>query len=319
VKVLDFGISKFTTSETAAAMTRTQGMMGSPLYMSPEQLGSPKDVDVRADVWAAGVILYQLLTNGFPFMAETFPELVLTVVSKPPTPIRPRRPDLPAQLEAVILRALEKQRDARFADVGELARALAPFGSRTAWGSVERIDMLLGAADGDDRTEMMNVGDMPTMLLGAGGGTTLSSWGGTKPQPVTLPTASTPSRSRTPIYAGSGALLVAALVGGFVASRGEDPKAPAAASEPKKAENAEPVETTPKPPAKVQPAKTVELEAPAASAAATGAPASPKPSASVAPVAKPVAAPKPAATPQPPALVPVPTAAPKPTTDDPVL
>ncbi len=140
VKILDFGISKFTSDASAGgAMTQTQGMMGSPLYMSPEQLQSAKDVDARADIWSLGVILYQLLTAAFPFNAETIGQLVAAVLQVPPTPLAAHRPDLPESLDAVVKRCLAKPRDERFATVAELATALAPFASRRGRLSVENI------------------------------------------------------------------------------------------------------------------------------------------------------------------------------------
>ncbi|MEB2312376.1 MAG: serine/threonine-protein kinase [Sorangiineae bacterium] len=149
IKVLDFGISKVTAlggSGPDMSMTKTQALMGSPLYMSPEQMQSAKNADMRADLWALGVILYELLTGQVPFNGEVLPELVLKVVSAPPAPMRSLRPDLPDGLEAVVLRCLEKDRERRFANVAELAVALAEFGPRRARGSVERASRVLQAA-----------------------------------------------------------------------------------------------------------------------------------------------------------------------------
>jgi serine/threonine-protein kinase len=128
VKVLDFGISK--SSHLGGAMTSTSALMGSPLYMSPEQMQSSKDVDPRSDIWALGVILYELVTGQAPFNAETLPELVLRIMRAPPPPLRQVIPDAPAALEAVLLRCLDKERSARFASVAELTAALAPFAPR---------------------------------------------------------------------------------------------------------------------------------------------------------------------------------------------
>ena len=78
IKVLDFGISKVNVPDTSdAGLTRTTAIMGSPFYMSPEQMRSSKDVDHRTDIWALGVILYELLTGTQPFNGETLPQLVL--------------------------------------------------------------------------------------------------------------------------------------------------------------------------------------------------------------------------------------------------
>jgi serine/threonine-protein kinase len=126
VKVLDFGISKV---ESADDTTRTGTLLGSPKYMSPEQMMSRRDVDGRADIWALGAILYELLLGRPPFLAETTPQICAMVLNSAPPKPRSIRADLPAELEAVILRCLEKSPDARFATVADLVRALLPFGS----------------------------------------------------------------------------------------------------------------------------------------------------------------------------------------------
>ncbi len=91
IKVLDFGISKSVQSLSGGVggLTRTRAMLGSPLYMAPEQMRSSRDVDARADVWALGVVIYELLTKELPFEAETMPELCFKVVSDPPRPLAP--------------------------------------------------------------------------------------------------------------------------------------------------------------------------------------------------------------------------------------
>jgi serine/threonine-protein kinase len=138
IKVLDFGISKVTNSEQAS-MTRTNGITGSPLYMSPEHMKAARTVDARTDIWSLGVILFELITGRPPFEAEAVTELVLKVAAEPPIALRRFRPDAPPELEAVIVRALEKDRDRRFQNVAEFAVALLPFGPPHARMSVDRI------------------------------------------------------------------------------------------------------------------------------------------------------------------------------------
>jgi len=129
MKVLDFGVSKSTslTKDGKGALTRTRAILGSPLYMAPEQMRSSRDVDARIDVWALGVVLFELLTLRSPFEAETMPELCLKVVGEPPLSMAALRPDLPPAIVAVVERCLEKDREKRFANAAELAMALEPF------------------------------------------------------------------------------------------------------------------------------------------------------------------------------------------------
>jgi serine/threonine-protein kinase len=126
VKVLDFGISKVLTAEQGA-LTQTRAVIGSPLYMAPEQLRSSRRADPRSDVWALGVVLYELLTKERPFEAETLPDLCIKVANDPPRPIEQLRDDLPPGLVALIARCLARDPAARFAHAGEVAAALEPF------------------------------------------------------------------------------------------------------------------------------------------------------------------------------------------------
>jgi tRNA A-37 threonylcarbamoyl transferase component Bud32 len=141
VKVLDFGISKAldTTGNKQVSLTATSMTLGSPLYMSPEQVRSSKSVDARTDVWALGVIAYELLAGVQPFEAETVTGLCAKIVADEPEPLRTIRPDVPAAFEAVVLRCLEKNAGARYQSVVELAVALRPFASADGRSSVARI------------------------------------------------------------------------------------------------------------------------------------------------------------------------------------
>jgi serine/threonine protein kinase len=151
VKVLDFGISKMTGAGAygaipGAGMTRTSALMGSPLYMSPEQMRSSRDVDGTTDIWALAVILFELVAGRPPFVAESMPELVLKIAGDPPPSLRISRPDVPAAMENVIVKALQKDRSARYRNVGELALALLPFAPKRSKPLVERISGIFEAA-----------------------------------------------------------------------------------------------------------------------------------------------------------------------------
>jgi serine/threonine protein kinase len=141
IKVLDFGISKVQGDH---AMTHTSSMMGSPQYMSPEQMTAAKTVDARADIWAMGVILLELLTGKTPFDGDTIPELCVAILHTEAPPLSRFRPELAIDLELVITRALKKNREDRFANIAEFATALAPFGSPSATISAERIRRVMG-------------------------------------------------------------------------------------------------------------------------------------------------------------------------------
>ena len=148
VKVLDFGISKMRDKGGLGGdMNTTRATLGSPLYMSPEQLVSTGDVDARADLWSLGVILYELLSGRLPYEADTLPQLVAQVLQTAPTPLRTLLPELPVELDAVVMRCLQPA-TARYQNIGELAAALAPFAPRRAHISIERIARLLGSASG---------------------------------------------------------------------------------------------------------------------------------------------------------------------------
>jgi eukaryotic-like serine/threonine-protein kinase len=142
LKILDFGISKSIDGagdRRAQQLTGGRTVLGSPPYMSPEQVRSPKTVDHRTDIWSAGVCMYELLTNSMPFGGDEIQETFAQILEKAPVPIRQLVAGVPEGLEQVIMRCLAKNRDDRFAEVGELARALAPFGTGT-WAMIpERV------------------------------------------------------------------------------------------------------------------------------------------------------------------------------------
>jgi serine/threonine-protein kinase len=132
VKVLDFGIAKVqAVSSQSKSLTKTGSTMGTPCYMAPEQLRKTKEVDHRADIYSAGVILYQMLTGSLPFDADSYEELIVEVIMGTPIPLRKILPNADAALEAVVTRAMARDLAARFQSMDELSDALRPFAHPT--------------------------------------------------------------------------------------------------------------------------------------------------------------------------------------------
>ncbi|WP_437691757.1 serine/threonine-protein kinase [Sorangium sp. So ce176] len=142
IKVLDFGISKASDAGVLGAnakLTASSVVLGSPRYMSPEHIRSTRTVDARSDIWALGMTLYQLLTGRLPFETESVSALFVSIVTDPPVPPRAHRPEIPVELEYVILMCLEKNPDRRPQTVAELVALLEPLGSEPARRKAARI------------------------------------------------------------------------------------------------------------------------------------------------------------------------------------
>ena len=148
IKVLDFGIAKTIESgrpEDLALTGSEDVQLGSPTYMPPEQFRNPRDVDARADIWALGVTLYELISGRVPFQGLSYPELVSQVLSARPDTLKSALAgvSLPKGLAEIVAKCLEKDRDLRYRNAVELAVALAPFGSDDARLSLTRVSGLL--------------------------------------------------------------------------------------------------------------------------------------------------------------------------------
>jgi serine/threonine-protein kinase len=130
VKVLDFGVVKIAQDGPIpnSSLTRTGSTVGTPFYMSLEQLRNSSAVDQRADIYALGVVLYESLSGRKPFQAETIGDLVYALCSGPPTHLGRLRPDLPPAVGDVVMRSLASNRDDRQATMAELAQDLLPYG-----------------------------------------------------------------------------------------------------------------------------------------------------------------------------------------------
>ncbi|MFZ5472117.1 MAG: protein kinase domain-containing protein [Myxococcota bacterium] len=124
IKLLDFGISKMHQEGPLSSLTLPGMAMGTPAYMAPEQFGSAKDVDARADLYSVGVILYELFAHRLPFDAESYADLLVKVRTQPPPPLAQLAPTLPAPLVAVVERAMAREVTARFQTALEMGDAL---------------------------------------------------------------------------------------------------------------------------------------------------------------------------------------------------
>ena len=145
VKLLDFGISKVTEAVTGPNVTTTHALLGSPAYMSPEQLRRPREVDARSDIWSLGAVLFELVTGETPFHGETLSDLCVKIATEPPRRLRELLPQAPPRLEAVLQRCLEKERARRYPTIAALAEDLSALGSAEGRASLARIASWAGA------------------------------------------------------------------------------------------------------------------------------------------------------------------------------
>jgi len=132
VKVFDFGVAAFvesTWAPSAGELTPTGRTMGTPYYTSPEQLSGGRGRDARVDVYAAGVLLYELLTGNRPFVDANFADLCRSILKTTPPPMRAFVKNVPPALEAVAMRAMAKKADERFPSARAMHEALVPFGA----------------------------------------------------------------------------------------------------------------------------------------------------------------------------------------------
>jgi serine/threonine-protein kinase len=277
IKVLDFGISKVSDANDGS-VTKTTAVMGSPLYMSPEQMTSSRDVDHRTDIYSLGVILFELLTGAVPFRGDSFPEICVKIATQPAPPLRSFRPEAPEALDAVVKRCLEKDRTKRFGSIGELAQALAPFAPEGSFTNAARISRVGSGTD-------------PRITGGSAGyagqalATSDAGLGRTDPNQK--------GKTNMALVGSLAALGVAVIVGGVIAmSRhgAPPPESAAAASQPSQIQGAAaaPSSAPVNPGAELAPAPAVaQLGTPSAQMAA--APATPQ----AAPHGAPAAAPKP--------------------------
>lgn len=156
IKVLDFGISKVALTQQQLPTRKTRATaftmmaVGTPPYMSPEQVRASNTLDARADQWSLGCVLYELLTGNAPFERMSLMQACAAVLEDEPLPLRESCPAASSELERAVMRCLRKDPEQRFPDISKLARAIAPFGTRYAQ-CADRCAELL--ADGQRRSD----------------------------------------------------------------------------------------------------------------------------------------------------------------------
>lgn len=140
IKVLDFGVSKISSDDDENIhLTTTRSLLGSPLYMAPEQIRKSKASDPRSDIWSLGVVAYELLTGKTPFDGENMGEVFAMILETNAPSISALRPDVPPELAEAVRRCLERDPERRWTSASDMARALAPFGSAAAQLAVTQI------------------------------------------------------------------------------------------------------------------------------------------------------------------------------------
>jgi eukaryotic-like serine/threonine-protein kinase len=219
IKVLDFGISKLSERMSSSGgyrkLTTETERFGTAAYMSPEQLSSSTKVDERSDVWALGVVLYELITGALPFSGETISELCVAICTRPARSWAAINPQLPKDLEPVVLKCLEKEPDDRYRNVAELVQELGPWASSTGRLLVEHISAVIREGGASIRPPSMS---QPELAQGA---TTGRSGAGVTPAELAVPRVTTTSAwtdGGQPLQRGKilAVLGVAALVAGIV-------------------------------------------------------------------------------------------------------
>jgi serine/threonine-protein kinase len=237
IKVLDFGISKVALPRGKRDLVRTQMALGSPVYMSPEQIRHTEHVDARSDIWAVGCVLFELLTGVTAFDEPSLLELSAAILEREPVPLLTLRPDASQELEDVVLRCLAKNPDDRYQNVAELAIALFPFAPRRARISAERCyHMLKNAGVVQSELELTSV-HPPSLTAGHVTTPSLTIQRTTTPAALDIHVDASvedfrPRRSRALWFVGLG--LVAAAAGGLFVARTQAHQSPQVSAGPQR-------------------------------------------------------------------------------------
>jgi eukaryotic-like serine/threonine-protein kinase len=202
IKVLDFGISKVALAGGEPASRLTGELtLGTPCYMSPEQIRSTASADARSDQWSLGVVLYELLAGTEAFRAESVNAVCAAVLEREPEPLQEIRSDLPDGLAEVVMKCLEKDPEHRFTDVAELATALLPFAPTRALVSAERSSSVMKGARRAGNSEQHISAVRPTSLASS-----------SRHPSIDRETLVPRRRSRAPVAAAFGVAAVAGLL-----------------------------------------------------------------------------------------------------------
>jgi serine/threonine-protein kinase len=255
VKILDFGIAKLTGDTPGQShKTRTGLVIGTPTYMSPEQCEGKGHIDHRSDVYSLGVVMYELLTGRVPFPGDGFGEILVAHLTRNPDPPRSLNPDISPELEAIVLHAIEKDKNRRFQSMAEFEAAVAdPQGH---FAQFAQLPGYTGSASTSNHGTMVLNNDNPTMrgpsqmMPTVRGPSQVMASVGSGPRPTTLSGAASevgpaPPRSKAPMVIVAVAAL--GIVGGGAAFLLK-PKAPEAPAPTPVVQNPNPPPETPKPP-----------------------------------------------------------------------
>ncbi len=262
VKLLDFGIAKLTGDQPGSSKTRTGIVMGTPAYMSPEQCEGRGNIDNRTDVYALGVVMYQMITGRVPFEGEGYGEILVQHLTQAPTPPSTLRGVIPPHVEAIVMKALEKSPAARFQSMEDFIAALTdPVGFVEANGGLQ--GFLSSNLQGAVIPPSSGVGQSGRYTPAPG---TLSR---VEPAATQYPSGvyGPAPKSKLPIFLGIGGVAVAGVLAAVLLAGGDEKPAvaeqkeepaevlPAAAPEPVEIEKA-PEQTMP-----VEEVKVVKVKA----------------------------------------------------------